>query len=227
LFQKTDNNTLQNNNGVVVMAQKCFVNQRNTEERNKLIVQYRYLPIHVVKKMKKRLPCIDILGRDDAIQIAFLRLIRCAELWRENDKASFKTYAHRAMWLGLIEESDRQARSTLNRAKTLFVQGINDNEKDMVYDNWLPVTQDCDQENKIDIRQAYKKLPPRTQDILYNTDVLDQTYETVGQKYLVSRERIRQIREKALQWLRAYLGGENPRPLQDYISRRLPKETKQ
>jgi RNA polymerase sigma factor (sigma-70 family) len=68
---------------------------RSQEERDALVLQYSGLPWHVVRRYAHTRP-VQRLGLDDALQVAFLGLLRAAEIWQAEREADFLTYAFQA-----------------------------------------------------------------------------------------------------------------------------------
>ncbi len=65
---------------------------RSIEERDALVKQWNGLPMYVWAKMK-HISTVRRFGRDDAVAVGFLTLIRAAELWDSERGVKFNTYA--------------------------------------------------------------------------------------------------------------------------------------
>jgi DNA-directed RNA polymerase specialized sigma subunit len=62
----------------------------------------------------------------------------------------------------------------------------------------------------LDLAQAYAFLPRRWKRVLHELYHNDLYYREAGDKMGISHERVRQIHNKAVSWLRAYFDGEKP-----------------
>jgi hypothetical protein len=71
--------------------------RRGVEERNVIMVKYRFLPQYVVNKCRRGMPALHKIGLEEATSSCNLVLLRCAELWNEQGEADFKSYAVRAL----------------------------------------------------------------------------------------------------------------------------------
>lgn len=69
---------------------------RDVEERNQLVMRWYYLPRFVCKRMTATLRRYKV-RLEDAEQEGFIAMVRAAELWQEDQGASFSTYAYRSV----------------------------------------------------------------------------------------------------------------------------------
>lgn len=177
---------------------------RSIEERDLLIQKYYRLPQHIVNQLW-RVPSVQRLGHDDAIQIGFLHLTRAAELWEEDRGVLFKTYAYRAIKSGVLESSRRRQFMPLPQSE--FPLEMEDS-----WNKRMEVVQEIRWDG---VLSSVDLLPTRLREVIIKTCLEGRPYQEVGKGLKVSKERIRQLRQKALKWLKSYLEGESPQKLED------------
>lgn len=181
---------------------------RSISERNALVEQYQRLPYHVLNKIKNN-PFIKRLDSNDAIQIGFLRLLRAAELWDGTRKVKFISYAYHSIQRGLFEAARRTCKPTdpLTNAKYLP-------EKDWGrYCDLLPIITCPDTLVPQEAYEAWCKLPRRSRYIVWHVVVDEETYSQVAEKLFITKERVRQLLNDALDWLAKVLDGKQVKPL--------------
>lgn len=185
-------------------------NVRSDEERDVLIKQFYRLPQHIVNRLW-HVPSVRQLGHDDAIQIGFLHLIRSAELWESDRGVKFKTYAYYSIMRGVLEASKRKPNIS-------FLQLTSPPE----------LVEAEESERVASMKEFYEEgvmdsillLPPRLRRIILDTCLEEESYEVVGKKFQITKERVRQLRELALGWLKSSLNGEHPKALVDNPNRK-------
>lgn len=179
---------------------------RSIEDRNALVLQHQRLPYYVLYKMwGSRL--IRNLTFCDAIQVAYLKLIRAAELWQEDRGVQFISYAYRSVQLGIYSAARRSIKQSdpLVDAVSLSNNNWSDNS----------LLEDTKEDSLIckEAKQAWKLLPKRSRYIVWRVVVDERTYAQVGDVLRLTKERVRQLLNDALEWMRSYVEGENPHPL--------------
>jgi RNA polymerase sigma factor (sigma-70 family) len=189
---------------------------RSRKARNKLVEQWQFLPGHVWTKSKDN-PSLSRLGRDDAVQAGMLGLIRAAEIWDETKGVKFVTYAYRAV-LDRMLKASRQNRvvhvpddmlcgTSAHRAR-YFALYLTDAARRcrQLPDDYdradlpLPDTHAHD-----DLHAALDRLDPRERECLLLLFFEGLLLREVGERWGLCKERVRQIKERALTRLRALL----------------------
>lgn len=178
---------------------------RSAEERDILVKQFYFLPQHIVNKLWGD-ASVRRLGHQDAIQIGFLHLIRAAELWEISRGIQFKTYAYKSVLCGILHACGQ-------KKYKVYVQFSTPEEliPDRWYENKSP-EMELEEEG---VLAAINLLPERLKRIMLATCLESKTYTEVGKELHISKERVRQLRDKALKWLRAHLSGLRPIHLRD------------
>ena len=192
---------------------------RGLAERDALVMANFKLSHHMFKKMS-RIRCVKRLGQEDASQAGFLALIRAAEQWDPKRGIAFSTYACNAIWKAIMDACSQDCPipcNKANRRKGIFPplpKGL-PHPRDIAVDK-VYVQCDPDRAGRLDLDQACSCLPKRWQQILHEVYHNDATFEKTGAMLGgISRERVRQIRNDALDWLREYFDGKRPRKPRD------------
>jgi RNA polymerase sigma factor (sigma-70 family) len=187
--------------------------QRGLAERNALVEQYIYLPAWCIHALWAHNRPLRRLGWDDAVQNAALGLIRAADLW-DPSKGTFTTYAAQSIRrhliracqdIGLIhvpswvqrKGTRGPCREHARRARVchgLPTEGV-------VAAAARPPGVEAEE-----ALEALDKLSARSRLVLERCVMGGQSYQAVADGLGITRERVRQIKVKALAALRAVLG---------------------
>lgn len=190
--------------------------RRSVEERNALVLANLGLAYKAAYSCKA---CFGFVAvpLDDLIQEAILGLIRAAEIY-DPAKAKFSTYAtyacRRAVQRCLAAQQLIRVPALSEREpRACHLEGIALNRNLQSLDQALAIADraaSCtvEQAEKTDqLRQAIEVLPPRYQRVLA-LRMRGETLRFIGREMKLSRERIRQIQQKALKRLRKQLKGD-------------------
>lgn len=136
---------------------------------------------------------------EDFISVGKIFLIKAIEGFDETRNIKFTTYAYWCIRHGLINEFKNK-----NKHENIFHLN-NENPLDENLEEYINGVADnvnvVDVELKIDLQNALNSLDQRSSDIVTLSVICEKTYEEIGKKYDISRERVRQIRDKALKVL--------------------------
>ncbi|MEK6855434.1 MAG: sigma-70 family RNA polymerase sigma factor [Nanoarchaeota archaeon] len=138
---------------------------------------------------------------DDLVQEGRVGLLRSIEKYDPSMNTKFITYAYycisRQIMNSKIAEDKRRARESYFVTRNPY--SCNTEERDIC-------DEIIDEEEKLTLKASVKKLRPLCRDIIIRRFGLngfrERTLEQVGEKYGLTKERIRQIQEKALRELR-------------------------
>jgi RNA polymerase sigma factor (sigma-70 family) len=174
----------------------------------------------------RRHPAVARMGFEDAVQAGFLGLLRAAELWDDSRGVLFLTYAYQSvkmsilkaalgnsliaipLWVFLREDGKRH-QAAVRRA--LHLLSLFERE-----DKYGRVWEPADRFDRFDrceyltAADALDGLPPLEQDVIRQCVMDGQTLSSVGRRLGVSKEWVRQIRERGLARLRRKLGVPEP-----------------
>jgi RNA polymerase sigma factor (sigma-70 family) len=196
-------------------------NRRGPAERDRLVLQFKHLPARVAARLRRH-PAVARLGFDDAVQAGFLGLLRAAELWDDSRGVLFLTYAYQSVKMSILKaalgdglivvplwvflrEGGKRHLAAVRRAQHYFSL-YDQNERHGF--QWEPP----DRRDRIDycdyltVLEALGRLEPLEQDVIRWCVMDGETLSCVGRRLGVSKEWVRQIRERGLARLRRKLG---------------------
>jgi RNA polymerase sigma factor (sigma-70 family) len=190
--------------------------------RNALVVRWMPLIYHVIGRMTQAGFPVD---KEEFFQEGAIALIHAAEHYVEDGRACFKTYAMACIYRRLQRRANE---GTVIRTPSYLVTTSEDcrpRGMERTFDRLLdklhkarhpmPLPDDYDmaiaeEEESVDfglLDAALEKLPPREKFVLrayYGPE--EPTFESLAVVLRVSRERVRQLRNRALKRLRSRLG---------------------
>lgn len=182
------------------MGKVRHLSLRSLEERNALVEQWAKLPAFVVNRLQ-HISIVRRLDKDDAIQVGSLGLMRAAELWDPTKNIKFVTYAYWAIRNSVVREAKKAAKARKRFRPFSAVTALDwENSHALGLE-----TSDNDIDIAEDIKSECGKLPPRCQEIVVRTVMRGETLRMVGDEVGLCRERVRQLRDEALEWLRRRL----------------------
>lgn len=191
-------------------------------ERDRLARQYEPLVNHLWGKLK-HVPSMQQLGLEDAMQIGRQWLLYLALHYDPSSGYKFMTYAYRSIRGQLVTESVKAAAAVHVPQHLIFKAAADPDapggnafrcptlsdmvrNKDHGFDRAAPEPEPSSADEEA-VARALLQLPPREGEVvrLYYWQGL--TYEQIGQKLGVTRERVRQLLIRAWGILRPLLAG--------------------
>jgi RNA polymerase sigma factor (sigma-70 family) len=182
-----------------------------------LVLKFTNLPAYVVKRLRVN-PAVARLEYKDAVQVGFLGLLRAAELWDDRRGTAFMSYAfasirsevmQAALSDGLIRIPSwvyrrRGNGNSRGRYSPAFHSISIHEREDERGSTWELADRRgrFDREDSPDALDALRKLKPVEQDVIRRCVMDGEKLAAVGRGLGVSRERVRQIRERGLARLR-------------------------
>lgn len=202
-----------------------MVCERPLQERNEIVKKNIPLVAYWVDRFTKNRP-LKCLGREDMIQEGMFGLMRAAELYDKSRGFKFSTYA--SWW---IKQTIQRAWISCNfPVKFPARYNVTEDPEGMASLNYLstsdgyqedgnqPGSGKAIQENStkeegfdlVDCFQSLHKAGVRDRDldIFFRHAIDDETLDSIGRKYKLSRERIRQVYSRTREKLRAVYASE-------------------
>lgn len=171
---------------------------RSREECDILVESNLKLITHMAKKVLKRIPSLRyIMDIDDLTQEGYFTLLRAAELWEEGRGVKFSTYACQSIFNGLSRGASQTLRKISSFNKISLDWGKWDGE---IVARDLP-----DILINQDVSRVWSLLPLRSRFVVWKVGIENWTYKRTGEKLKITRERVRQIYEESLDWMRRRL----------------------
>jgi RNA polymerase sigma factor (sigma-70 family) len=185
------------------------------------VLQYKHLPARVAARLRRH-PAVARLGFEDAVQAGFLGLLRAAELWDDSRGVLFLTYAYQSVKMAILKAAlgdgliavplwvflrgdGKRHQEAVRRAQRYFSL-FNRNDRHGYV--WEPADRRdrIDRHDYLTALDALGGLDPLEQDVIRWCVMDGQTLSSVGRRLGVSKEWVRQIRERGLAQLRRKLG---------------------
>ena len=193
---------------------------RSIEERNKLVEQWKYLPSYVVHKKMKYNPIILNIGKEDAVQIGFVALIRAADLWDDKAGVAFNTYAMTSIMNWIVREG---LNSGLISVPTYLLKEAHQNHHFKKYVNIVKTAKYSTNEEHVDYRYSKDiitrdnvefvkvvlgKLNERRRTILYKYFFQGKSFRRIGEEVGLTKQRVEVIICRSIELLREKLGAD-------------------
>jgi RNA polymerase sigma factor (sigma-70 family) len=198
---------------------KC-PNRRGPAERDQLVLKFKHLPARVAARMRRH-PAVVRMGFEDAVQAGFLGLLRAAELWDDSRGVLFLTYAYQSVKMSILKAA--LGNSLIAIPLWVFLRADGKRHQEAVrralrwlslfegedkFRCWEPAERyECiDRCDYLTAADALEGLPPLERDVIRRCVMDGQTLSSVGRHLGVSKEWVRQLRERGLARLRRRLG---------------------
>lgn len=193
--------------------------KRSRAERDALVEQWLGLPTFVAKRLDNLLKARHF-DREDAKQIGMIALIRSAELYDESHGYKFVTYATNAIYNTMMREVLRTCdivRVKYNNHRTKnprIIEAVKQARKRVKSlisnyssdkNSWHPMIRDPEWPDEWPLDQCIGELDERMQTIIALRYFKGLTLEETGKELSLTKERVRQIQNKALETLRRFM----------------------
>lgn len=183
--------------------------QENTQNRNQLVKDNMPLVYHIAKKFKALPPDLNF---EDFVQEGMLGLIHAAGKFDSSLGVKFGTYAGRCITAFILNFVGNRKRTRAR--KFIFISGdapAHPGEDTSLFNNLSDeaespeecvVQEDFEAKRAEAVHSALRALPERERIVTEFYFLQSYTLEQIGAEIGVTRERVRQIKEKALTSLR-------------------------